>query len=155
MGYKSTKIYLLGHVKKYIMDKKDLFDYFSNTDNISKLKKVKNENGIAKRISKSDKKPSHEITMDLFLKGTPIDDIVKERNLKMGSIIAHLIKFMPNSNITWDKFMSKDEYDEVHSCFDTMGLDTSFNLIKRNVNRKISYDKIRLVRSFLNVEIKK
>jgi uncharacterized protein YpbB len=85
--------------------------------------------------------------MDLYKQGKSIDDIVKERDLKKGSIIAHLINNMPNPLITWNKFMIEDEYNEITKCMEIMGNDTTFSIIKRNVSSRISYEKIRLVRA--------
>ena len=169
-GYRSTKIYLLGHIKKCLFEQKDLLDYFQGSLNKSLVDKSSDKGSSDKRSSdknksldkrssdkslvkkslckKSSKKPSHEITMELFSEGQTIEEICKDRDLKMGSIIAHLIKNMPHPLIKWDKFMTKSEYDEIVKCIDVMGNDTAFNIIKRNVSSRISYEKIRLVRAF-------
>ena len=154
-GYRGTKIYILGQVRKNLLEQKDLLDYFPNSPNSIVNRVSKNIENTVRTHKKSigkktDKKPSHDVTMDLFKLGKSVDDIVKERNLKKGSVIAHLIKNMPHQLITYDKFMSKDEFVEIQKCMEVMGKDTSFSLIKRNINSKISYDKIRLVRSFTN-----
>ena len=161
-GYKSTKIYLLGQVINNISEQIDPSDYFTKSKNNSSKfieKKELNEcantviisnTKLEKRCStgvKLNKKQSHEITMDLFKEGKTIEDIIKERNLKKSSIIAHLIKNMPNSLITWDKFMNELEFNEINNCFNLMGNDTTFSIIKKNINSKICYDKIRLVRN--------
>ena len=98
----------------------------------------------------SKKQISSDITLELFLKGNTLEDICTTRNIKEETIINHIIKYIPHKSITYDKFMTENEYLLIKTQFDLLSLTCKLREIKDNLPEEISYNKMRIVRQLLS-----
>ena len=101
-------------------------------------------------LSSSKKQISSDITLELFLKGNTLEDICTTRNIKEETIINHIIKYIPHKSITYDKFMTENEYLLIKTQFDLLSFTSKLREIKDNLPEEISYNKIRIVRQLLS-----
>ena len=98
----------------------------------------------------ADKIPSSAITLELFLKGNTIEEICTTRNLKENTIVDHIINCIPHEDITYDKFMTENEYLLIKTQFDLLSFTSKLREIKDNLPEEISYNKMRIVRQLLS-----
>jgi uncharacterized protein YpbB len=85
----------------------------------------------------------------MFLSGLKIDEIAKNRSIKEGTIVEHIIKNIDHPQITWNKFMNETEYNQIKKAFELMGINVSLKQIKGYVSKDISNDKISIVKELL------
>jgi len=123
--------------KSIINDKRD------NTS-IIKHDEIKKEDDLKKKKELTDK-----ITLNMFLSGLKIDEISKNRSIKESTIVEHIIKNIEHSQITWNKFMNENEYNQIKKAFELMGINVSLKQIKGYVSKDISNDKILIVKELL------
>ena len=112
--------------------------------------KTKELQKISTNNPSSKKHISSAITLELFLKGNTLEDICTTRNIKEETIINHIIKYIPHKSITYDKFMTENEYLLIKTQFDLLSLTCKLREIKDNLPEEISYNKMRIVRQLLS-----
>ncbi len=92
----------------------------------------------------SEKRKTHEISLELFKGGLSISEIVKNRGLTRGTIEGHLAKFIPTGEIEITDIIPEEKYLELEKILST----TKFNSLtelKNKIDDKFSYNDIRLV----------
>ena len=114
------------------------FDAYMFTDKLDKVEKTEKKEKI-----KSDK-----LTFELFIGGKTIEEIAVIRGNGLGTTIDHIILNMPHEYVTYEKFMTNQEYNEIKQSFTKFG-NTFLQIIKSNVSSGISYEKIKIVQKLM------
>jgi len=112
------------------------------------------ENGInhQNKQKREDKKPTKEITFELFKKGLSVKEIAKERSLTSGTIESHLASFISSGEINILDLISKEKYKKLQKTIE----ETEFkNLteLKEKASNTFSYMDLRM--ALLAVEFEK
>ena len=55
---------------------------------------------------------------------------------------------MPNDNVSVDRLLTMDEFNEVKAVFDVSG-NTTLSMVKSNVSNRISFNQIKIVQKIL------
>ena len=98
---------------------------------------------------KKKKELTDKITLNMFLSGLKIDEIAKNRSIKESTIVEHIIKNIDHPQITWNKFMNENEYNQIKKAFELMGINVSLKQIKGYVSKDICNDKISIVKELM------
>lgn len=96
------------------------------------------------------KNPTDKVTLELFLAGKTIDEIVAERGLKKQTVEDHLVANVPHEGITYQMFMTEVIYGYIVDAFQVFGNDIPLKVVKDNLPREVSYLQIKMVRNMMN-----
>ena len=104
------------------------------------------ENGINKlnEQKKESKKPTKQVSFELFKAGLSIKEIAKERGLTTGTIESHLASYIPSGDIDVLELIPKKKYKELLKAIE----ETEFkNLteLKEKVDKKYTFMELRMV----------
>ena len=117
------------------------------------IEKYCEENGInhQNKQKREDKKPTKQITFELFKNGLSIKEIAKERSLTNGTIESHLASFIASGEINVLEIIPIKKYKKIRKAIE----DTEFkNLteLKEKVDKSFSYIELRMVLMAIDVE---
>ncbi len=104
------------------------------------------ENGINKlnEQKKEDKKPTKQITFELFKSGLSVKDIAKERSLTAGTIESHLASYIPSGDVDILELIEIKKYKKIINAIE----ETKFkNLteLKEKVDKSFTFMELRMV----------
>ena len=104
------------------------------------------ENGINKlnEQKKEDKKPTKQITFELFKSGLSVKDIAKERSLTVGTIESHLASYIPSGDVDILELIDIKKYKKIIKAVE----ETEFkNLteLKEKVDKSFTFMELRMV----------
>ncbi|MDD7915260.1 helix-turn-helix domain-containing protein [Polaribacter ponticola] len=104
------------------------------------------ENGINKlnKQKKEDKKPTKQITFELFKSGLSVKDIAKERSLTVGTIESHLASYIPSGDVDILELIDIKKYKKIIKAIE----ETEFkNLteLKEKVDKSFTFMELRMV----------
>lgn len=120
-----------------------LYDAFAE-DNIEKPKKAK-RTGKPKKSEeekKAEKKPSHQVTLEMFRKERDVAKIAGERNLVYSTVENHLCRCIQEGALTLDEFVPPEFQQAIRELSGNgMGTTDIFSSMEGNV----TYNQIRAV----------
>ncbi|WP_166385529.1 helix-turn-helix domain-containing protein [Polaribacter sp. 11A2H] len=104
------------------------------------------KNGINKlnEQKKEDKKPTKQITFELFKSGLSIKEIVKERSLTTGTIESHLASYIPSGDVDILELIDTKKYKKIVNAIE----DTEFKSLtdlKEKVDKSFTFMELRMV----------
>ena len=104
------------------------------------------ENGINKHNEqkKEHKKPTKQISFELFKSGLSIKEIAKERSLTAGTVESHLASYIPSGDVDILELIALDRYKKIIKAIE----ETTFkNLtdLKEKVDNSFSFMELRMV----------
>jgi len=104
------------------------------------------ENGINKfsEQRKEDKKPSKQISLELFKSGLSIKEIAKERSLVVGTIESHLASFIPLGEIDILELIDLERYKKLVAAIENTAFE-SLTELKEKVDESFTYSELRMV----------
>ena len=105
------------------------------------------ENGINKfnEQKKEDKKPTKQISFELFKSGLNIKEIAQERSLTAGTIENHLANFIPSGEIDVLELMELKRYKKIRDQIEEAGDVKGLTALKEKVNASFSYMELKMV----------
>jgi uncharacterized protein YpbB len=103
-------------------------------------------NGINQfnKQKKEDKKPTKQISLELFKSGLSVIEVAKERSLTPGTIESHLASFIPSGDIDILELIDIKRYKKLINAIE----ETKFkNLteLKEKVDKSFSFMELRMV----------
>ena len=104
------------------------------------------ENGINKQNEqkKESKKPTKQITFELFKAGLSIKEIAKERSLTSGTIESHLASFIPSGEVDILELIDLKRYKKIINQIENIEF-KSLTELKEKVDDSFSYMELRMV----------
>ncbi|WP_298878956.1 helix-turn-helix domain-containing protein [uncultured Polaribacter sp.] len=104
------------------------------------------ENGINKfnEQKKEDKKPTKQITLELFKSGLSIKEIAKERNLTTGTIESHLASYIPNGDVDILELIPLKKYKKLINQIEEVEF-KNLTELKEKVDKSFTYMELRMV----------
>ena len=105
------------------------------------------ENGINKfnEQKKEDKKPTKQISFELFKSGLNIKEIAKERSLTEGTVENHLANYIPTGDIDVLELMELKRYKKILNEIEQAGEVKGLTALKEKVDRSFSYMELKMV----------
>ena len=114
-------------------------------DQVKKKTKTKKE---PKPKPKKEPKPkTWDVTYELYKQGKKPDEIAKERELTIGTIISHLARFIPTGEVTLSELVPPAHQDAILKVFRMVGLSEGKSAIKSLCPPEVTYQEIDLVLS--------
>ena len=114
-------------------------------DQVKKKTKTKKE---PKPKPKKEPKPkTWDVTYELYKQGKKPDEIAKERELTIGTIISHLARFIPTGEVTLSELVPPAHQDAILKVFRMVGLSEGKSAIKSLCPPEVTYQEIELVLS--------
>ena len=110
------------------------------------IEKYCSENGINKfnEQKKEDKKPTKQISFELFKSGLSVKEIAKERSLTSGTVESHLASFIPSGEVDILELIPLKKYKKLIKSIE----ETEFkNLteLKEKVDKSYTFMELRMV----------
>ena len=110
------------------------------------INKYCEENGINKfnEQKKEDKKPTKQISLELFKSGLSVKEIAKERSLTAGTIESHLASYIPSGDVDILELIDIKKYKKIINAVE----ETKFkNLteLKEKVDKSFTFMELRMV----------
>mgnify|MGYP000135572673 FL=1 len=111
------------------------------------INKYCSENGINKfnEQKKEDKKPTKQISFELFKSGLSIKEIAKERSLTSGTIENHLANFIPSGEIDVLELMELKRYKKIRNAIEEVGEVKGLTALKEKVDSSFTYMELKMV----------
>ena len=105
------------------------------------------ENGINKfnEQKKEGKKPTKQISFELFKSGLNIKEIAKERSLTEGTVENHLANYIPSGDIDVLELMELKRYKKILNEIEQAGEVKGLTALKEKVDRSFSYIELKMV----------
>ncbi|SDU27426.1 HRDC domain-containing protein [Polaribacter sp. Hel1_33_78] len=105
------------------------------------------ENGINKfnEQKKEDKKPTKQITFELFTSGLSIKEIAKERSLTVGTIENHLANYITSGDIDVLELIELNRYKKILHEIEEAGDVKGLASLKEKVDPSITYMELKMV----------
>lgn len=112
------------------------------------------ENGINHKNEqkKEDKKPTKQISFELFKKGLSIKEISKDRSLTPGTIESHLASFIPSGEVDVLELIPLKKYKEILRAIEAVEFKNLTGL-KEKVDKSYSFMELRMV--LMSIELNK
>jgi len=108
---------------------------------------------IRKYLNKNDagKKDTYSLTYSLIQQGWSIDEISEQRDLKPGTVYAHLSKlYADGKDIDLMQFVTKEEVSRVRSASEELGNPPEIKKYFEFFNESLAYEKIRIALAILD-----
>ncbi|MFK8058516.1 MAG: helix-turn-helix domain-containing protein, partial [Polaribacter sp.] len=111
------------------------------------INKYCSENGINKfnEQKKEDKKPTKQISFELFKNGLSIKEIAKERSLTAGTIENHLANYIPSGDIDVLELMDLKRYKKIRNQIEEAGEIKGLTALKEKVDADFTYMELKMV----------
>ncbi|MCI2229243.1 helix-turn-helix domain-containing protein [Polaribacter sp. MSW13] len=110
------------------------------------IEKYCNENGINKQNEqkKENKKPTKQITLELFKSGLSVKEIAKERSLTSGTIESHLASFIPSGDVDILELIDIKKYKKIVNAIENTDF-KSLTELKEKVDKSFTFMELRMV----------
>lgn len=120
--------------------------------NTSKIDLTKSKKGVKTKSLKSETKTkaikgdTYLKTFELYKNGLNIEEIVKERNLKISTINTHFAELIRTGKVKIEELMNADRIEAIQTYLQA-NPEKTFNEIREIVNEEFSYDELRWVKN--------
>lgn len=120
--------------------------------NTSKVDLTKSKKGVKIKTLKSETKTkaikgdTYLKTFELYKNGLNIEEIVKERNLKISTINTHFAELIRTGKVKIEELMNADRIEAIQTYL-LANPEKTFNEIRGIVNEEFSYDELRWVKN--------
>jgi uncharacterized protein YpbB len=106
-----------------------------------------NQNGINKQNEqkKEAKKPTKQISFELFKSGMSVAEIAKERSLTPGTIENHLANYISSGDIDVLELIDLKRYQKIRNEIEKAGEVKGLTALKEKVTSSISYMELKMV----------
>jgi len=94
---------------------------------------------------KVDKPKTWEISLEMYLRGMKPDLIAHERQLTIGTIYSHLVRYVDSGQVSFDDLVVPEHQQIINSVIAKIGTADGSTPIKNLCPPDITYDEIRLV----------
>lgn len=96
-------------------------------------------------VERKHKRPTAEITFELFQNGKTVQEVAAERNLTVGTIVNHLVPYLKEGKIAISDLVPSEKQKRIEEALESLEGATGLNAIKSRLPDDISYNEIRLV----------
>ena len=111
------------------------------------IKSKRERKSKKEKPKKEPKEKTWNITYQMFRMGLKPDEIAKERNLTVGTIIGHLARFIPTGEITLSDLIPQEHQDAILKVIQTIGTGESKTAIKNLCPPEVTYQEVEIMLS--------
>ena len=111
---------------------------------------VKTKRGRKPKKEKPKKEPKEKtwnITYQLFRQGMNPEEIARERNLTVGTIIGHLVRFIPSGEVTLSDLIPPEHQEAILKVIQTIGTGEGKTAIKNLCPPEVTYQEVEIMMS--------
>ncbi len=110
------------------------------------INKYCKENGINQfnEQKKEDKKPTKQVSLELFKSGLSVKEVAKERSLTPGTIESHLASFIPSGDVDILELIDIKRYKKLINAIEETKF-KSLTELKEKVDKSFSFMELRMV----------
>jgi len=127
----------------------ELHNLVMGLERTEEVKGKKKEEATAPQISRGPS--THWQTLELYKVGRSIEEIARERNLKPGTIMSHLVELIEaGENVDVERLISPEREKVIFDALQAVGGEV-LRPVKDVLGDDYSYDEIRLVRALMRV----
>jgi len=109
----------------------------------------KPKDDLVKEVEEKEK-DTKQISLDMFMDGSDIEEIAKKRDMVVGTIYGHLINFI-GTDIEATDLMAEDELHKIVEIINK-NPEASATEIRTLMDMKVDYPQIRIAQKFLEVK---
>ena len=109
------------------------------------IKKPRKQRAKKEKPKKEPKEKTWNITFQLYKQGLKPDEIAKFRNLTVTTIIGHLARFLPTSEVTLSELVPPGHQDAILKVIQTIGKGETKTAIKNLCPPEVTYQEIELM----------
>lgn len=109
------------------------------------IKKPRKQRAKKEKPKKEPKEKTWNITFQLYKQGLKPDEIAKFRNLTVTTIIGHLARFLPTSEVTLSELVPPAHQDAILKVIQTIGKGETKTAIKNLCPPEVTYQEIELM----------
>ena len=96
---------------------------------------------------------TQQISFKMYQEGMDLEEIARQRNLKSGTIMTHLLKVADEGEtIDWSRFITDFEVDQVRKAYETLKQPDNTTDIYTYLEQTVSYEKIKLAKYLLKLK---
>jgi uncharacterized protein YpbB len=121
-------------VNKYGAQILEVIDVYCKENGINKLNEQKKE----------DKKPTKQVSLELFKSGLSVKEVAKERSLTPGTIESHLASFIPSGDVDILELIDIKRYKKLINAIEDTKY-KSLTELKEKVEKSFSFMELRMV----------
>jgi len=103
-----------------------------------------------KKSEKEAKKPTTQITYELWVDKNSIEEIALIRKLTVGTILTHFTKLVQDKAVAINDVLPEDKLKSLSKLFENYNEET-LNTMKEQVGEDFSWNELRLFKASLNV----
>jgi uncharacterized protein YpbB len=103
-----------------------------------------------KKLDKTPKKPTSQITYELWVEKNSIAEIAALRKLTEGTILSHFTKLIQDKAVTINDILPEDKIEELQKLFYGYK-EESLTPLKEQVGDAFSWEELRMFKASLNV----
>lgn len=158
---KRTKKYI-STLKSILLDFKRKYEQLKHSQTIAEalnkssdelteelLQWNKPKDDLVKEVEEKEK-DTKQISLDMFMDGSDIEEIAKKRDMVVGTIYGHLINFI-GTDIEATDLMAEDELHKIVEIINK-NPEASATEIRTLMDMKVDYPQIRIAQKFLEVK---
>ena len=128
-------------VRKYGEEILDLIEYYC----------VENKIDHQNKQRKEDKKPSRQISFELFKRGLSVQEIAKEREITVSTIEVHLSTYIPSGEVHILELIPLKKYQKMVKAIEKTTFE-GLTELKEQVDASYSYNELRMVLKSLELK---
>ena len=102
---------------------------------------------------KESKPKTWEVTYQLYKQGKRPEDIARERNLAVSTVLGHLSRFVASGDIILTDLLPQSHYDAIMKVINMVGRDESRTAIKNLCPAEVTWEEINLVLKNLSYDV--
>ena len=121
-------------VQKYGEEILDLITHYCKENGINHLNQQKKE----------DKKPTKQISFELFKSGLSVKEIARERSLTPGTVESHLASYIPSGEIDVLELIDLKRYKKIVTAIEKTEF-KNLTELKEKVDKSFTYMELRMV----------
>ncbi|MEE9439797.1 MAG: helix-turn-helix domain-containing protein [Saprospiraceae bacterium] len=112
---------------------------------------ILNPDGTTANKQKAKKGETQRITLALYKESKTLQEIADARNLKVNTIMSHMVKWIKEKEVKIDEFMTMDKVNTIWKCFVDNPNDSSSE-VKAKIPFDTDYSELSMVRAWAEVE---
>ena len=102
-----------------------------------------------KKDKKETKKPTTQVTYELWIEKNSIEQIAELRKLTVGTVLGHFIKLIQQKAVTIHQIMPSEKVQALAKAFENYN-EESLNPLKEKVGDAFSWDELKIYKASLN-----
>lgn len=134
-------------MEKYGEDFLQIIVDYCEINNLESRIELKNPRRTPKKRTKrnSDGDDTYTISLKMFKDGNSVEEIAQKRELAVGTIETHLVRFIPTGEVKLNEFVPEEKIETIRNAVIELDAGQGISPIKEFLGEDFSYGEIRAV----------